>query len=579
MTAQAYSGNDNVSIRNICPWGEALASSFLPNGEIALAVTSTTAFHLIVSGGALGYSPAMSEALRFANFVTEADHMLLDQQRRKSKLDSQEAARTKTVELLKAQMSQAQTKREQNSVWTAFGEHQERELNELIAEELESLKTILLSGLSQRHAIDFNELRERRNASVVDSSVGPAPSRQLFEASVPPLSFFRRLFPSQRQKHEAKLKAAIAEYKREHREYQNRLTTARNNFEAAKAARNAAIDEFEKAYQDGQADAVACYCALALKRSVYPESIPRSFRTVFVSESSELVVDALLPTIRVIPEVESVSWVKSKHEFKEKRRKDSELHKLYQELIAGIALRHMHEVFTSDVAAKVTVLVFNGYVDTLDRATGKEIRPYLISTRTTRGQFEELNLARVELLPCLRNLGAQVSNKPGELLPVKPIVEFDMVDKRFVGEMDVISELDERPNLMDLTPHAFEGLVSNLFAKMGLETKLTRSTRDGGVDVVAFDRRPVLGGRVVIQAKRYSHTVGVAAVRDLFGTMINEGANKGILVTTSGYGPDAFEFANDKPIELISGSGLLYLLDQAGHRARIMFPQEASASA
>ena len=132
---------------------------------------------------------------------------------------------------------------------------------------------------------------------------------------------------------------------------------------------------------------------------------------------------------------------------------------------------------------------------------------------------------------------------------------------------------------MDLTPHAFEGLVSNLFAKMGLETKLTRSTRDGGVDVVAFDRRPVLGGRVVIQAKRYSHTVGVAAVRDLFGTMINEGANKGILVTTSGYGPDAFEFANDKPIELISGSGLLYLLDQAGHRARIMFPQEASASA
>src|SRR5947207_3241824 len=96
----------------------------------------------------LGYSPAMSEALRFANFVTEADHMLLDQQRRKSKLDSQEAARTKTVELLKAQMSQAQTKREQNSVWTAFGEHQERELNELIAEELESLKTILLSGLS-----------------------------------------------------------------------------------------------------------------------------------------------------------------------------------------------------------------------------------------------------------------------------------------------------------------------------------------------------------------------------------------------------------------------------------------------
>ena len=63
--------------------------------------------------------------------------------------------------------------------------------------------------------------------------------------------------------------------------------------------------------------------------------------------------------------------------------------------------------------------------------------------------------------------------------------------------------------------------------------------------------RPVLGGKVVIQAKRYRHTVGVAAVRDLYGTMMNEGANKGILVATSGYGPDAFDFAKDKPIELI----------------------------
>ena len=37
--------------------------------------------------------------------------------------------------------------------------------------------------------------------------------------------------------------------------------------------------------------------------------------------------------------------------------------------------------------------------------------------------------------------------------------------------------------------------------------------------------------------------VGVSAVRDLHGTVLNEGANKGILVTTSGYGNDAYDFA------------------------------------
>jgi restriction system protein len=66
----------------------------------------------------------------------------------------------------------------------------------------------------------------------------------------------------------------------------------------------------------------------------------------------------------------------------------------------------------------------------------------------------------------------------------------------------------------------------------------------------------------------------VSAVRDLYGTMINEGANKGILVATSSYGPDAYDFSKDKPIELIDGGGLLYLLDQIGVRARIVFPED-----
>ena len=150
-----------------------------------------------------------------------------------------------------------------------------------------------------------------------------------------------------------------------------------------------------------------------------------------------------------------------------------------------------------------------------------------------------------------------------------------MVDKRFVEESDVLSGLDQRPNLMELTLGEFENLITNLFTKMGLETRLTQPSRDGGVDCVAFDPRPIFGGKVVIQAKRYKGTVGVSAVRDLFGTVHNEGASKGILVTTSGYGPASFEFANGKPLELIEGSGLLYLLaEKAGIEARIVPPED-----
>jgi restriction system protein len=85
--------------------------------------------------------------------------------------------------------------------------------------------------------------------------------------------------------------------------------------------------------------------------------------------------------------------------------------------------------------------------------------------------------------------------------------------------------------------------------------------------------RPVIGGKVVIQAKRYKNTVGVSAVRDLYGTMMNEGAAKGILVTTSGFGRSAYEFARNKPIELVTGSNLLSMLaEYAQVNAKIDFP-------
>jgi restriction system protein len=50
---------------------------------------------------------------------------------------------------------------------------------------------------------------------------------------------------------------------------------------------------------------------------------------------------------------------------------------------------------------------------------------------------------------------------------------------------------------------------------------------------------------------------------------MNEGANKGILVTTSDYGPDSYEFAKGKPLTLLNGGNLLYLLEKHGHNARI----------
>jgi restriction system protein len=307
-----------------------------------------------------------------------------------------------------------------------------------------------------------------------------------------------------------------------------------------------------------------------------PEGFKGNGKLAYVAESKQLVVEFDLPDIgSAIPTVKAYKYVKTTDTVSESPRPEAQRRALYTSVVAQMAIRVLHEMFSVDYHNHLESIVVNGFVDTIDRGSGRNIRPCVITVRTTREVFEGLDLTRVDPVACLKTLNASLSKSPAELAPVRPILEFNMVDPRFIEERDVISTLDQRANLMDLTPGDFEALITNLFEKMGLETKLTQSSRDGGVDCVAYDPRPIFGGKVVIQAKRYKNTVGVSAVRDLFGTMQNEGASKGILVTTSGYGKAAFDFANNKPIELLSGSNLLFLLEQhAGIEAKIVMPDD-----
>lgn len=459
------------------------------------------------------------------------------------------------------------------------------DLNAELQDRIEELQGLLAHTLSIDDCISFDTLRPSNKFEAFSPPAALANGTLPSQARVPPLSGWRRLLPGATAKHDAAIarlanayEIALHEFRLAEAEKQSRLAKLKEEYEQKKALfvavvqrKNAEIDAFREEYLAKEPDAVVGYCEMVLMRSEYPsEGFPQKFRVGYGPDSAELVVEYDLPEVSAIPKEAEYRYVKSKDAIESKDRKASEIKQLYQDIVASIALRTIHELFEADQAGAVAVVTFNGMIDTHDPANGREIRVPVVSVRAPKSEFLELRLDKVDKVACLRNLGAQLSNRPDELQAIKPIVEFNMVDQRFIEQGDALTGLESRPNLMDLTPSEFEVLVSNLFGKMGLETKLTRSSRDGGVDAVAFDTRPVLGGKVVIQAKRYKDTVGVGAVRDLYGTMLNEGANKGILVCTSGYGPDAFNFSKDKPIELIDGGGLLYLLrEHAGTEARI----------
>ncbi|BAL98313.1 MULTISPECIES: restriction endonuclease [Caldilinea] len=111
--------------------------------------------------------------------------------------------------------------------------------------------------------------------------------------------------------------------------------------------------------------------------------------------------------------------------------------------------------------------------------------------------------------------------------------------------------------LMALTPSEFEDYVAErLFVRRGFQVLNVRDTKDGGVDVLVTDS---LGQKAIVQCKRYRNTVGAGIVRELYGTMIHEGATYGYLVTSGPISEEARRWAAGKPIQLIDGYQLAEL--------------------
>jgi restriction system protein len=310
-----------------------------------------------------------------------------------------------------------------------------------------------------------------------------------------------------------------------------------------------------------------------LSRSKYPDYFPKEFDVEYLNEARRLIVDYELPSVEVMPRTREVKYVKTRNEFVEKYLTERQTNELYDSLCYQLCLRTVHEVIEADYIDVIHSVAFNGWVQFVSPETGKEVRSCILSIHVTKEQFLEINLAAVKPKACFRSLKGIGSAQLHKMAAVAPIATISRNDRRFVEDRAVLAKLGEGVNLACVHWEEFEHLVREVFGQEfssdGGEVKITQSSRDGGIDAVAFDPDPIRGGKIVIQAKRYTNTVGVSAVRDLYGTLLNEGANKGILVTTSTFGSDAYEFIKGKPLSLLDGSNLLHLMERHGHKARI----------
>lgn len=347
----------------------------------------------------------------------------------------------------------------------------------------------------------------------------------------------------------------------------------KNAFLAKQKEINVAIDLRRDSYISGDVESIVDYCDMVLANSQYPDSFPREWEFDYDQASKVLLVDYRFPSPECIPRLKEVKYLSTKGAMKEIFLSDKESNALFDSALYQITLRTLHELFEADSADALDAIVFNGHVRAVEKASGNHVTACVLSVQASKEEFMAFNLSNIDPKSCFKALKGVGSTKLHGITPVPPIARINRVDSRFIDSHEHAVDVDETTNLAAMDWEEFEHLIREIFEKEfaagGGEVRVTQASRDGGVDAVIFDPDPIRGGKIVVQAKRYTNTVGVSAVRDLYGTMMNEGAMKGILVTTSSYGPDAYDFVKDKPLTLLSGGNLLHLLLKHGHRARI----------
>jgi restriction system protein len=306
-----------------------------------------------------------------------------------------------------------------------------------------------------------------------------------------------------------------------------------------------------------------------LKLESYPSFVPSDFALRFDEASKILILE------HEFPDIGSIKWVKLvslKSGLTVKPANQKEAKESANLLYPTLCLRFAGELARLDLDNSVEAIVVNGWSNYVEKSTGQVKRAYCSSLFATKTQLLSLNLAAADPLAAFSALKG-VAARSLELTPIAPILRLNTEDKRFVDAKEVLANMAQGENLAAMDWEDFEHLCRELFEKAfagsGAEVKVTQASRDQGVDAVIFDPDVLRGGKIVVQAKRYTNTVDVSAVRDLYGAIINEGATKGILVTTSHYGPDAYGFAKDKPITLLNGEELLGLLQKYGYSFKI----------
>jgi len=372
---------------------------------------------------------------------------------------------------------------------------------------------------------------------------------------------------------QAEYEEILRQVEREKLAIRQQMDSIRIKYEEERLSKNEGIDILQINYQSKQPEAVEQYFELVLMQSELPESFPRQTELEYHRENNSLFVSMELPHPVLIPNEKEMIFNTAEQKEEIILLTKEEFSLLYNEIIYKTILRTIHEIFSADEAEAVDAIHFKGWVKTLNRGNGQFENTHIVSIFTSRNEFKKINLRQIEPTLCFRFLKGISAPLLTELTEIP--IPFT-IRKKYQEEsaMNKIQEPnDNGTNIANLGWRDFENLIVELiqkeFGSNDCEIKILNSKLETGLEALGQDPDLIRGGKILFHAIRSIKPITLSPVRELFGSVIHEGALKGILLTTADFTTEAYEFVKNKPISLLNGTHLLALFEKHGHKLRI----------
>jgi restriction system protein len=111
-----------------------------------------------------------------------------------------------------------------------------------------------------------------------------------------------------------------------------------------------------------------------------------------------------MPPLEAFPSVKEVKYIASRKELKESSISDTQKARMFDDSMYKITLRSIHELLEADSTGAIDAVSFNGWVKSINKATGKEENNCILTIQVKKEHFLEIDLSRVDPKTCFKKL-------------------------------------------------------------------------------------------------------------------------------------------------------------------------------